>query len=632
MKKNLFYLFALICSMSLFTACSDDDDPENPPTVEDIVAEYSGDALKTTIEGVDVSSENVKVELAKTDADDKVTIILHNVVPSVSEFKIPNAEFAATTRSSYISTLKGEATDNLAGYNVKVDGTVDNKVLTINIVLTEIEAENTNTSSLHNLVYKGNMDIDVANIPEPISMEQRVYIFKARSINMAKRDTSMVKLQIKNFSFEGLELGDITLDTVLVQKRADVLIFKASDRKIKLNPIGEVAANLEGSIVGENMNLKLNIDASGLRVDVAFAGQTVVETQIAKITKMTVDGTAVLEQVLKSNKLTLKVWADTPDDQLLLTPKYELSEKAKIDSAVVYVTGVKPNQKLTEDQISGKQAIDFSLLKDEGSYVQYFLSPEDPNAPKGFFQIYVERMEILGTDFTFTSWIDETNYQEPEGWATSNSAASLLKALKMYPEGLPYPVSKDGNNAKVITVDSKGGDMGIAVVPAVTAGTLFLGEFKINPSSTLKSTLFGVPYNKKPISFSGEYSYTPGETYYKTIITTIEGKKNVAKEEVTGVQDQCSVNAILYEVSSYEESLDGTNINTSDKIVAVALLPDGSSTNGTIKDFSVNFTYKKDYDVTKKYKLAVVCSSSAKGDIYEGAPGSTLIVKSLRIE
>lgn len=26
MKKNLFYLFALICSMSLFTACSDDDD------------------------------------------------------------------------------------------------------------------------------------------------------------------------------------------------------------------------------------------------------------------------------------------------------------------------------------------------------------------------------------------------------------------------------------------------------------------------------------------------------------------------------------------------------------------------------------------------------------------------------
>lgn len=30
MKKNLFYLFALICSMSLFTACDDDDDEVSP--------------------------------------------------------------------------------------------------------------------------------------------------------------------------------------------------------------------------------------------------------------------------------------------------------------------------------------------------------------------------------------------------------------------------------------------------------------------------------------------------------------------------------------------------------------------------------------------------------------------------
>ena len=33
MKKNLFYLFALICSMSLFTACSDDDDDTKDPVI-----------------------------------------------------------------------------------------------------------------------------------------------------------------------------------------------------------------------------------------------------------------------------------------------------------------------------------------------------------------------------------------------------------------------------------------------------------------------------------------------------------------------------------------------------------------------------------------------------------------------
>ena len=41
MKKNLFYLFALICSMSLFTACSDDDDPVYP-IEEELAGTYKG--------------------------------------------------------------------------------------------------------------------------------------------------------------------------------------------------------------------------------------------------------------------------------------------------------------------------------------------------------------------------------------------------------------------------------------------------------------------------------------------------------------------------------------------------------------------------------------------------------------
>lgn len=43
MKKNLFYLFALICSMSLFTACSDDDEaPGNSGVVGEVVGDYKG--------------------------------------------------------------------------------------------------------------------------------------------------------------------------------------------------------------------------------------------------------------------------------------------------------------------------------------------------------------------------------------------------------------------------------------------------------------------------------------------------------------------------------------------------------------------------------------------------------------
>lgn len=63
MKKNLFYLFALICSMSVFTACKDDEEPEVPPTIEDVVAEYSGENLKLAVEGAGLLHKMLKLNL-----------------------------------------------------------------------------------------------------------------------------------------------------------------------------------------------------------------------------------------------------------------------------------------------------------------------------------------------------------------------------------------------------------------------------------------------------------------------------------------------------------------------------------------------------------------------------------------
>lgn len=44
MKKNFLYLFTVLCTMSFFTACGDDDDPKDP-NVLDVNAAYSGDKL-----------------------------------------------------------------------------------------------------------------------------------------------------------------------------------------------------------------------------------------------------------------------------------------------------------------------------------------------------------------------------------------------------------------------------------------------------------------------------------------------------------------------------------------------------------------------------------------------------------
>lgn len=66
MKKNLFYLFALICSMSLFTACSDDDEaPDYSKVIEsEMAGDYKG-TLTVTVNGTTAPSEPQKIKIEK---------------------------------------------------------------------------------------------------------------------------------------------------------------------------------------------------------------------------------------------------------------------------------------------------------------------------------------------------------------------------------------------------------------------------------------------------------------------------------------------------------------------------------------------------------------------------------------
>lgn len=626
MKKKLFYLFALICSISLFIACSDDEKPEVPPTVEDIVAEYSGDDLKLTVSGAE-TTEGAKIELAKGESTDKVTIILSNIVPGVEEFKIPNATFAAETRSMYISKLSGEMSDDVSGYNVKVEGTVDEKVLTADVTLTEIEGDIVNVTSFYKKVYRGDMNIDVSNIPNPVSMVQRVYIEKPYSYKMEKRDTAMVKLHIKNFAFEDIALGDINVDTIPVVKRGDVYGFEAKGRKIKLqDPIGEVTANLKGAIIGDDMTLALDIDALGmLKVKVAFKGVNVVESQTVSMEEMTITSNVIMGQETASGSLTLKVWGDTPDQDLLLTPKYKISDNGTVGYILLHRDGLE-DVYLSQDQVDGKKPIDFSVLKSKDDYIQYHMLAEDPNVSKDY-KIYVERW-LVNFTFDMKEWVDGN----PKGLTSSNGAAELLPwmGINLPAPGAPVTKAEDGS-ARITTFKTlnKAG-ANPTLIPAITSGTLFSGDFEIDTKNTLKSTKFGVPYkNAKPVNFKFKYKYTPGETVYQSVE---ENKKNVAKV-VEGKVDECSIAAYLYEVSDYSETLDGTNINTSEKVILRAALADGTAKNDYV-EVTVPFEEigNGSYDASKKYKLAIVCTPSKWGDQFMGADLSSLYVKYLAVE
>lgn len=228
------------------------------------------------------------------------------------------------------------------------------------------------------------------------------------------------------------------------------------------------------------------------------------------------------------------------------------------------------------------------------------------------------------------NWNSIGKYFEPAGLTSSNTAASLFSIMGIPVE--PYPVSKaEDGAAKVITRKTVSETSPSGMVPAMTAGTLFNGEFKLNILDQLKSTKFGVPYRKKPVSLKVFYKYTPGALYYKTEKVSNGNSTINTAVEMPNTKDTCSINAYLYEVSSYDETLDGSNINTSPSVIMKASLIDGNSTS-SYTERTINFTETGNgtFDPSKKYKLAIVCTPSKDGDQFMGAE-STLWIKHMEI-
>lgn len=134
MKKKLFYLFALICSMSLFTACGDDEDDtwKQIPTGE--ISVEGGDAA-LNINGAASTTGSVQMTVKN---ESEATLTLKNVIPGYADLNI-DVELQKQADNSY--KLAGETQVNTAPVTkavssdpailtVEVDGTItlDGKV------------------------------------------------------------------------------------------------------------------------------------------------------------------------------------------------------------------------------------------------------------------------------------------------------------------------------------------------------------------------------------------------------------------------------------------------------------------------------------------------------------------------
>ena len=479
--------------------------------------------------------------------------------------------------------------------------------------------------------YKGVLDVKMVL---ESGQEAPLGTVSSQMITVTKAGDAAVNMQITNFSFVNLDLGTIDLkDCQLVDAGNGAYTFTATSN---LDKTGLLAARINASGRFSNGKLALDLDIDEVAVGgnpvnytvkVTYEGDQLTgnESSEAKILSFVfdrevaeVDSLVVVQPTIDEATKTISFMvADTAKAEYLkaLVPTVEVSDKATVT----------PASGEAQDFSNGK-VVTYTVTAEDGTVAEYKVSIAGSMAIYDF-EDWTAGVEGQAPDMTFYN---------PTGWCSSNAGAQMLKSMNLTDSYVVMETddAHSGEKAALIkSIDTKGMDMFIAKVPKVTTGSLFLGNFLIDISSTLKSTKFGIPYDKKPLSLKGWYKYTPGPEYYIVNEEPYDQHCHEAVLDETKT-DEFMISVVLYETDEYDTSkwtdcLTGVadaerNIYNSSRVAAIAQLTGGEQADW--KEFNLELEWKKEYNADTNYRMAIICSSSKDGDKFWGAPESTLIV------
>ena len=222
-------------------------------------------------------------------------------------------------------------------------------------------------------------------------------------------------------------------------------------------------------------------------------------------------------------------------------------------------------------------------------------------------------------------------------WDSGNAGYAITKKgapAEDYPTSVT-PFGQKGTGAKLMTCST--GELGTTFGMPIAAGNLFLGYFNVNIATKrpLEATEFGIQTTmKKPTKVTMWCKYKEGPEYKDK-----DGN-------VLDIKDRPEIYSVLYEAKKDESGnpikLNGHNIRTADNIISIAALSEEQvekiRVNNLEKDPYVSvelpFEDRLQFDPEKQengdYYIALVFSSSAKGNLFEGAIGSTLLVDEIK--
>lgn len=236
---------------------------------------------------------------------------------------------------------------------------------------------------------------------------------------------------------------------------------------------------------------------------------------------------------------------------------------------------------------------------------------------------------------------DKDDTEDGRFWKTASNRGYLLagtfsggKLPVEKPSDFPVQKLVEANKGTGLLLQTNAGfllsigslKMGSEIVP----GSLYNGLLDATKMSSkpLESTLFGTEFQKKPYKIKGFYKYKAGDKY-------IDGSKG--PDAIVPGKDQGIIAGVFYEITDDQTYLNGKTLYDDKRIISMVRLFADDTSGDKWKKFDIEFNTVNQaafdaIDFTKKkYRLAIVISSSANGDKFQGAVGSQFKVDQLEV-
>ena len=469
----------------------------------------------------------------------------------------------------------------------------------------------------------------------------------AQNINVTKAGDNAISLSIVDFSFVGVQVGDINLENCPLVSTGENSYSFTADPFDLASEDGTMTCTVTlntGTIVNETLTLDLSINAqlgtAQQDVTVTFTGErgTTVEalSDKANITSFSFDTNYEehpMHQVVVGNSVKIDSVNHTVtfnvDRDSLATEKYA-NALANLYPTFTFssnATGDKQSGAVMDFSGEGN-SVTINVTAENGTSTAWTVTANSVIVPTTLANDFNTWVETSG-DIAFGSLVLASgSWDTPEPtdvWASANLGCVGLSMLGYTGEmAMLQAEGQDGSAAMVQTLDTRA----YALAPAITPGSLFTGTFDLDLNAAmagnyLPSTHFGISYKGKPDTLNVTYKYEKGTEYVGGTAGTEE--------------DKGLIMAVLYEAidaSGADFHLDGTNLADTQYHVMNAVVEGAegvSDTNGEWVTVSVPFTEIGTYDASKTYKMAIVCQSSINGADAQGAIGSKLWIDNIEV-